>query len=309
MTTLPYTIVDVFAPQRYQGNPLAVFDARDPAAQALLTTELMQTIARELGFQEITFVMGGSPGAGFAVRIFTPEYEVPFAGHPTLGTAWVLANRLVGTGRAPLTLQLGVGPVPVQWIGDTPWLTAAQPTFGSSYDRAELAELLQLPPDALDDRLPIERVSTGLLYVIIPIRTLAAMRAIRIDVSALEAWLLRHGLHKTNSPEGLHTSLYPVCSETYDPAHGLNARMFCFEQGHVAEDYATGSAGSCLLAYLLKNRVLGDGTVRLRVEQGYEAGRPSLLELDGSLTANGEYRLQIGGTVQYVAAGEWALDA
>ncbi|MGF7215195.1 trans-2,3-dihydro-3-hydroxyanthranilate isomerase [Spirosoma lacussanchae] len=306
MTALPFFIVDVFASQRYQGNPLAVFDARDVPAD-VLTTELMLALAREINFQESTFVMGGSVERGFDVRIFTPEYEVPFAGHPTLGTSWVLAHHLAKTGIVPFSLNLGVGPVPVRWEEETPWLKAAQPRFGQTYDPADLARLLHLPPEAIDTDWPIEWVSTGLEYVMVPLRSLAAVRAIRLDKDDLEAWLLAHGLHKTNNPQGLHSSLYPFCRETYQATNQLNARMFCFEQGQVAEDPATGSAGSCLLAYLLRHRVFGPGPVQLRLEQGYEAGRPSLLELNGSLTSEGLFDLQIGGRVQYVAAGTWVV--
>ncbi len=304
MTTLPFYLVDVFAAERYQGNQLAVFDARNLPSNALPTKQ-MQAIAREINFQEITFVMSGSLEAGFDVRIFTPEYEIPFAGHPTLGTAWVLANHLAKTGSAPLTLNMGVGPVPVRWEGNTPWLTAAQPQFGPIFDPADLAQLLNLSPDDIDTDWPLERVSTGLLYVLVPVKSLAVMQKIRLNVRAFENWLLTHLQHKTNSSAGLHTSLYVFCRETYSSGNQINARMFCFEQGKVAEDPATGSAGSCLLAYLLKNRVFDTNPVRLRVEQGYEVGRPSLLELDGGMTESGEYSLQVGGQVQYVARGEW----
>jgi trans-2,3-dihydro-3-hydroxyanthranilate isomerase len=307
MPSIPFYIVDVFAAERYQGNQLAVFDARNLPLNAL-PTEQMQAIAREINFQEITFVMGGSPEAGFDVRIFTPEYEIPFAGHPTLGTAWVLANHLAQTGSAPLMLHMGVGPVPVRWESNTPWLTAAQPRFGPTFDPAELAQLLNLSPNDIDTDWPLERVSTGLLYVMVPVKSLAAMQKIRLDVRAFENWLLAHQQHKTNSFAGLHTSIYAFCWETYKTDNQLNARMFCFEQGKVAEDPATGSAGSCLLAYLLKNRMFGAEPVRVRVEQGYEVGRPSLLELDGTVTDAGAYSLQVGGQVQYVARGEWQLD-
>ncbi len=304
MAPIPFYIVDVFAAQRYQGNQLAVFDARRIPTDSL-PTEQMQAMAREINFQETTFVLGGSLETGFDVRIFTPEYEIPFAGHPTLGTAWVLAHRVINTGEAPLTLNLGVGSIPIRWEGDTPWLRAAQPKFGPVFDGTDLAQLLHLSPDDIDTSLPIERVSTGLLYVIVPVKSLETMRQIRLNVGELEAWLLRHQQHKINSADRLHTSLYVFCRETYQADNQLNARMFCFEQGKVAEDPATGSAGSCLLAYLLKNRVFGTSSVQLQVEQGYEVGRPSLLELDGTLTNEGTYSLNIGGQVQYVARGEW----
>lgn len=297
---MTFYIVDVFAETRYAGNQLCVFT--DAAG---LTDAQMGQMAREINFPETTFVTGGSLEMGFDVRIFTPEYEIPFAGHPTLGTAWVIGNRVVGLPDAAVTLNLPVGPIRVETLGDTRWLTAAQPRFGRTFSPAHIADLFHIPEDALDEDYPIEWVSTGLPDVIIPLKSLAALRSVRLDADACMTWLLRHNLHKTNSTDGLNCSFYLFCRETYSPANQLNARMFCFENGAVVEDPATGSAASCLLAYLLKDRFSGTDTIRLRVEQGYERNRPSLLELDGTIQSTGAYTLRVGGQVQFVAKGEW----
>ena len=298
-----FFIVDVFAEARYRGNQLCVF-----ADAGGLTDAQMGRMAREINFAETTFITGGSVETGFDVRIFTPEYEIPFAGHPTLGTAWVITNQLLKSPGQSVTLNLKAGPIPVETRNDTYWLTAAQPHFGRTFSPAHVAELLHIPEDALDEDYPIEWVTTGLPDVIVPLRSLDAVRAVRLDADAYLTWLLRHNLYKTNSIDQLTTSFYIFCRETYSPANQLNARMFCLENGAVVEDPATGSAASCLLAYLLKNQVAGQAdAVRLRVEQGYERHRPSLLHLDGAILPNGAYQLRIGGQVQFVAQGDWAV--
>lgn len=299
--TIPFYLVDVFAASRYVGNPLAVFDEA-----GLLDENQMLQIAREVNFQETTFITGGSLEAGFNVKIFTPEYEVPFAGHPTLGTAYVLANHIARIGKTPLTLNLGVGPITLTWQEESVWLKTAPPQFGSSYSQQEIAQLLHITPNTLVRNKPVEWISTGLPYLIIPVHSLDTMRALRLDAVEVENWLIHHHLHTSNSPDGLTTSFYCYCEETYEANNQLNARMFCLERGRVMEDYATGSAASCLLAYLLKNRSTSVTNLRVRLEQGYEVGRPSLIELDGNVTDD-QYNLRIGGQVHFIAKGEWTV--
>lgn len=301
-SAIPFYLVDVFAVTRYAGNPLAVFDKAGG-----LTAGQMQQIAREINFQETTFITGGMVETGFEVRIFTPEYEVPFAGHPTLGTAYVLARHIAQTANGPIRLNLDVGPIPVNWQDNTLWLEAASPQFGPVFDAGELAQLLNLPAGELAIDKPIEWVSTGLPYLIIPLRSLETLRSVRLDAPVVEKWLIDHRLHTSNSPDGLTTAFYCFCPETYEPSNQLNARMLCLERGKIVEDYATGSAASCLLAYQLKNHPGDAGPVRVRLEQGYEVGRPSLIELDGAVDTQQRYRLRIGGQVHFIAKGEWTI--
>lgn len=296
-----FYIVDVFAEARYRGNQLCVFT--DAAG---LTDAQMSQLAREINFPETTFVTGGSVETGFDVRIFTPEYEVPFAGHPVLGTAWVIATALLNNPNAGLMLNLKIGPIAVESLGNSRWFTAATPHFGQTFGPEHVAQLLQIPEHTINEDYPIEWVSTGLPYVIVPLRSLDAVRAVRLNADACMTWLLRHNLYKTNSVDQLTSSFYVFCNETYSTDNQINARMFCLENGVVVEDAATGSAASCLLAYLLKNRFLGQDTIRVKLEQGYEKHRPSLLELDGFLGPTGDYTLRVGGPVQFVARGEWA---
>lgn len=300
---IPYSLVDVFAQRRYEGNPLAVFDCR----AAPLSAEVMQQIAKEVNFQETTFITGNPARHEYDVRIFTPEYEVPFAGHPTLGTAWVLANHIAHSGTSALTLHVGVGAVPVTWEGETLWLEATQPTFGSTFSPADIAHLLQLPIGILSTETPIRLVSTGLPYVIIRVSSIDAIRRINPDANRYERWALQHKLHKMNSLERLTTALYVYTDETYTVDASFNARMFCLENGKIVEDAATGSAASCLLAHLLTEAGPDGTTHRFRVEQGYEMGRPALIELAGALIAPRQYQLRVGGQVQCMARGEWVI--
>ena len=136
----------------------------------------------------------------------------------------------------------------------------------------------------------------------IPVRSLEAMRRIRIDDGQANEWLRRRGLHKSVDPDGLTSSFFPFCWETYEPGRQINARMLCLENGKIFEDSATGSANSCLAAYLVKHKKI-EGT--LRVEQGYEINRPSLIEISGALSSDGVYTLQVGGKVQLIAEGRW----
>ncbi|WP_220275248.1 PhzF family phenazine biosynthesis protein [Emticicia sp. BO119] len=290
---LDFSIVDVFAEQKYQGNQLAVFHNANG-----LSDEQMLRIAREIGFQESTFVISdkGDEGA-YDVRIFTPEYEVPFAGHPTLGTAFVLKKE----SDTEITLNLKAGRVPVTLTEETLWLEISNPTFGETFTTT-IAALLGLYPEDIDETLPVQLVSTGLPYLIIPVKTLRAVQEIHLEDITVKEWLTEHKLYKTNSPDGLTVAFFVFTDETHAHANHLHARMFCLENDKIVEDAATGSANSCLLAYLLKYEL---PMIHKLVEQGYEIKRPSLINIKGELNQEGKYKLQVGGKVQLVAQGKW----
>ena len=299
--SVPFFILDVFAQQKYQGNQLGVF-----ADASTLTNEQMLIIAREINFAETTFITGGSPETGFEVRIFTPEYEVPFAGHPALGTAYVIATHIVQEPTTTIILNLPGGSIETTIRDDFYWLKAGQPHFGPTVDDDSLIDLLGLASSDIDYSLPIELVSTGLPYLIIPVLTLDAMRSIRIDPKACHTWLVDHKLHKTTSADHLTAGFFPFCRETYSDDRDMNARMLLLENDALVEDAATGSASSCLLAYLLKHHT-ANKSIQVQVEQGYEMNRPSLIKLEGSVAMSHEYQLNIGGQVQFVAKGEWMI--
>ncbi|WP_165372112.1 PhzF family phenazine biosynthesis protein [Emticicia agri] len=288
-----FSIVDVFAEQKYQGNQLAVFHHANG-----LTDEQMLRIAREIGFQESTFIMSDKTVEGaYDVRIFTPEYEVPFAGHPTLGTAFVLMKE----SDTAITLNLKIGKVPVNVANETLWLEINNPTFGETFG-TDLARLLGIQPEDIDETWPIQLVSTGLPYLIVPVKTLRAVQEVYLEDVAVKEWLTENKLYKTNSSDGLTVAFFVFTDETHAQVNHLHARMFCLENDKIVEDAATGSANACLLAYLLKHEL---PMIHKLVEQGYEMKRPSLINIKGELNQEGNYTLQVGGKVQLVAQGKW----
>lgn len=288
-------LVDVFAERRYAGNPLAVVTG---AAQ--LRSEHMQAIAREMNFSETSFVLHDEPRAGaFDVRIFTPREEVPFAGHPTLGTAFVIRDEIAGASCERLTLRLGVGEIPVAFEpapggGEVVWLRSPPPTFGATARREVLAGVLGLETADVDAVHPVQHVSMGLPFWIVPLASLAAARRCRVNRDAYDAFV------KNEEAKGI----FVFARETEDPANGIHARMFADWYG-VPEDPATGSANASLAAYLVAHRVLGGAEVSVRVEQGIEMGRPSILELRAR-EEGGRYDVRVGGRVVPVARGELA---
>lgn len=258
-------IVDVFAEEKYAGNQLAVV-----AADATLSSAAMQRIARETNFSETTFVVSDQlRDGGYDVRIFTPAAEIPFAGHPTLGTASVLRNEILGNRPETVTLNLGVGQVPVNFTRDsdgreTVWMRAPRVELGRKHPPEQLAGIVGLSADDVDSRFPVQDASIGISFTIIPVRTLDAMKRARFNRGAYD--------HQTDAPH----AQFLFSTQTYSPANQINARMFAEPFG-VPEDPATGSANACLGAYLLHHRYGAGDRLDLRVEQGYEVGRPSLL--------------------------------
>lgn len=275
-----FCITEVFAEKPYGGNQLAtVFGAAD------LPEDRFQPIARAFNFPETTFFMGGDLSAGFDVRIFTPVAELPFAGHPTLGSAW-LAKRLFAPDARRIELNLGVGRIPVEFGDDgVLWMRQQPPTFGRQLEHAEVAARLGVGEDVLDADLPCELVSTGLEFLIIPVRSLDRLRAL-------------------HPPSAAEWPMLMYCPESYESDQQIAARMFAPELG-VAEDPATGSANGCLASYLLRHRVYGDH-LDLRVGQGYEIARPSQLCLRASRDGE-DYEINVGGRVRLAAEGDWIV--
>lgn len=300
---MQFYLVDVFAEAPCQGNQLAVF-----RNAGHLSPEGMQRIAREINFAESAFILSDEPTAlgAFRVRIFTPESEVPFAGHPTLGAAWIIREKIAPGARESTTrLALKIGTIPVRADREDGVLYFSQrdPYFGPVFPLEEIASLLQLPVEAFDEKFPVRVVSTGLPYLLIPLRDLDAQRSIRIDAAACREWLIKHRLHHTNHPKGLTAGLFTFCSETTAPDRQLNTRMFSLENGRIVEDAATGSANACLAAYLLRQGP-DETPLQLRIEQGVEMGRPSLIYLSANRRGTA-YDIRIGGKVQWIAEGNW----
>lgn len=291
--SLPFWLIDVFAERKFAGNQLAVVQA-SPA----LAGDEMQRLAKEFHFSETAFIIGGDAERGYDVRIFTPEHEVAFAGHPTLGTAHIIHTELGGGRNGGLTLNLGVGPVPVTWnaesAADGPavyWMRQVEPIFGKTLAAAELAPVLNLSPEDFDSRFPIEEVSTGLPHIIVPLKSLAALKHARVT----------RDLYFALIEDAFAKNILIFCPETHEPGNDIATRMFADYLG-IAEDPATGSGNGCLAGYLAKHRFFGSVTISLRSEQGYEIDRPSLLHLrahdDGTHIA-----IDVGGGAVTMARG------
>jgi trans-2,3-dihydro-3-hydroxyanthranilate isomerase len=286
-----FHIVDVFAERKYAGNQLAVV-----RGAGRLSDREMQEVALEMNYSETTFLLDeeGREGA-YAVRIFTPRAEVPFAGHPTLGTASVIRTEVIREPVDCVLLDLKAGRIPVDFGEGFPWMRQLPPVFGDTYDADRVAPALGLDPGDLDGRYPVREVSTGLPAIIVPLWSLDALKRCRVDQERYRELV-----------QGAGKNLYVFCPETHEGGNDLAARMFADDLG-VPEDPATGSAAGCLAGYLVEHRYLGVDGVDVRLEQGYEIGRPSLLYLRASRAENGDIRVSVGGKVQPVARGELLL--
>jgi trans-2,3-dihydro-3-hydroxyanthranilate isomerase len=288
----PFYIVDVFAEEKYAGNQLAVIrNAAD------IPRETMQRIARETNFSETTFILSDEErDGGYDVRIFTPTTEIPFAGHPALGTAYIIQREIIGKAVGTVTLNLGVGQIPVSFTYDKGepaelWMKQVQPVFGPTLDSDNTALLLGLHNDDIDCRFPVQEVSTGIPFFIVPLKTRDAV--IRASAS----------LEKYREINDIEVKgVMAFCAEPVEEANHIHARVFAHGYG-VPEDPATGSANGCLAAYLCKHRYFGSDEVEARVEQGYQLGRPSLLMLRSRNIANG-IEVHVGGKVIIVACGK-----
>jgi trans-2,3-dihydro-3-hydroxyanthranilate isomerase len=282
---LTFYILDVFAEEKYAGNQLAVV-----RGGADLSEEVLQKIALEMNYSETTFVLSDEEtGGGYDVRIFTPGGEVPFAGHPTLGTAYVIRHEILAQPIDRIILNLKAGKIPVTF-GDVIWMRQLAPTFGTTLDPTLTAQVLNLQTPDVDDRFPVQEVSTGLPALIVPLENLDSLQRCKVD---WERYLELAGPGK---------NLYVFCPESHANGPGdLSARMFANDLG-VPEDPATGSAAGCLAGYLVEHRYLGTDPVNVRVEQGYEIRRPSLLYLQAEREGE-ETSVHVGGKVQMVARG------
>ncbi len=291
MTNRTFYILDVFAEEKYAGNQLAV--VRDAGG---LSGEQMQKIAKEMNYSETTFILSEQEqNSGYDVRIFTPEIEVPFAGHPTLGTAYVIQQEIIGKPVETVNLNLKVGQIPVTFegVGDgILWMKQNEPTFGDVVDTKAIAEVLGIVESKIDERFPIQNVSTGLPFVIVPLKGLEAVKRVKIARDKYFQWIENREAK----------AIFVFCPETYQPENNLNARMFADYAG-VSEDPATGSANGCLAGYLVKYRYFGNSQIDIKVEQGYEIGRPSLLYLKAE-DNDGQIDVSVGGKVVMVAKGE-----
>ena len=297
-----YHTLDVFTDRVFGGNPLAVFPDADAVPPAL-----MQRIARELNLSETVFVLWEAPpeGTDCRVRIFTPASELPFAGHPTVGTAYLLAmlGRLKAEGGAArVVLGEGVGPVPVEVR-----MEDGRPAFAvlsaallpepgpPPPPPAAVAELLSLDEADLGGSLGTANWTSGVPFLFVSVRDRAALARVRLNGGAWE----RH-LAGAWAPH-----LYVVTDDA-DAGASLRARMFAPAMG-IGEDPATGGAVTALAGLLAARDAARDGTLRWVVEQGVEMGRPSRLHVEADVRGGAVTAVRVGGAAVRVSEGEMTL--
>jgi trans-2,3-dihydro-3-hydroxyanthranilate isomerase len=282
-------LVDVFTDRAYAGNPLAVVACSEP-----LPETTMQQIAAEMNFSETTFVATTKDSDdGYALRVFTPVREIAFTGHPILGTAWVVRHFLSSSACARIYLNLGLGQVPVDFEPDANgkelcWFVAPPMTLGAIIDPQQMASTLGLTANDIDSRTPIQVVSAGTAAVIVPLRDRDALQRARLDL----------GSFAPLAAAGHPPLTYLYCRETREDANDIAVRFF-FEARAVREDPATGNGAAFLGAYLLHHADMASGELHLRIEQGEQLQRPSLIYLQ----ANSK-QVRVGGSVVATVAGE-----
>jgi len=289
---MKFYILDVFGKESYSGNQLATF-----LDFGTLSKKEMQKIASEINFSETTFITSNLlTDNGYSVRIFTPKSEIAFAGHPTLGTTYILKKYIDKTEKNHIILNLPVGQIPVTIENDEFWMTQKQPEFGQELSKSLLSKVTGLEINEIDDHFPILEVSTGLPFTIIPIKTLKSLKIAKIDQTEYERFITQ------TQAKGILV----FCNEAREEGQSLSSRVFVNYLG-IPEDPATGSATGCLAGYLLKTGYLKTTAIDISVGQGYEIERPSNLKIKARLIEN-LYEIKIGGKVHELAEGEWKLD-
>lgn len=293
-----YLTLDVFTLTRCRGNPLAV--VLEPEG---LDTAAMQTIAREFNYPETVFVLPpDDPAHRARLRIFTPATELPFAGHPTVGTALALA-RVRGGGQQSFIVEEKVGPVSCETMlrdGDCGEASFALPQLparvGEAPEAAAMAAALGLAGTDIGGDLPSGCWSAGVPYVFTPVRTLAAMEKARPDPACFEDVFGIPGIIGRGKA-------FLFSRDTAEPGNDFHVRMFAPGMG-IPEDPATGSAAAALAGLLATEAGLGDGTHTVRIEQGYEMGRASLMVLTLTIAGGKLAGGRIGGGAVVVCEGK-----
>lgn len=310
---LAYSILDVFAERPLEGNPLAVFhDARS------LSDDEMQALARETNLAETTFILPSDPDVerreGVRVRIFTTAEELPFAGHPTLGTAsWLYfhhphLSKGVLRGEKSITLRLNVGPVPVRFqstahkerglqaeLGVQAIMQQNDPVFGATHDRGAVARAIGLRVEDLSAEHAPQTVSTGIPFCIVPLRSLEVAQRLQIALRDAQAWL-------SASDAKFFYCIAPLPPGDNRDAPRWHARM----QFYSGEDPATGSAAGCCISWLVSVGLAAPGE-RVVIEQGIEIARPSRIVTVASMRGARVHSVLVSGRTIPVAEGRFFL--
>ena len=301
MSSRHFVIADVFTEKKFGGNQLAVFT--DGTG---LDAATMQDIAREMHFSETTFLFPPESGGDYKVRIFTPERELPFAGHPIVGTAYTIVaeglKKLIEP-FTPVVIETGVGPIHVEVkteagrAGHTT-MTQPLPVVKGTFQQIErLARALAVDAADIEQMgLPVEAIHNGITVMIVPAQSLAAIERMRADVGALE---------QISNEMGAQTVL-AFTRETVSPSSTVHCRVFAPAAG-VVEDAATGSANGPLGFYLVRHKVVeAQALTKIISEQGYEMNRPSLLHIEVAVNSESKEvaSVRVGGGVVISGRGE-----
>lgn len=291
--TQRFYMVDVFAEHIYSGNQLAVI-----VGSETLSDETMQQIAAEMNFSETTFVMSQpEDDGGYRVRIFTPAREIAFTGHPILGSAWVIRHHVAPESCTQVQMNLAVGQVTVTFESspdgrEVVWFRAPTMLLKETSNCEPVATALGISPEDIDASSPIQVISAGTSAMIVPLHSLDALRRSQLNLQAFEAL----------ANKGFPPLVYLFCRETYQPQNDLSVRFF-FEAHGVREDPATGNGASFLGAYLLEYKLFPGTDLSLRIEQGYELHRPSLIMLRARMLKEAR-EVSVGGYVVPTVQGE-----
>lgn len=300
MRKLRYHLVDVFTNRAFGGNQLAVFtNGRG------ISSEVMQNIARELNLSETTFVLPPKDAANdYHVRIFTPSAELPMAGHPTVGTSFILAREHMiersSGDEAVIKLEEGVGTIPVtiKFKDNQPdFIEMRQPLpkFGPCFDdKSVIAEMLSIPPEAIEKDLPLEVISCGVPFLFVPVKDLESVRSIRFR---LDVWdrVLR---------DFASSQVFVFTTETENDDSSVHSRMFAPGLG-VQEDPATGGASGPLGCYLVRHKVFPvlKAAAEFTSEQGFEINRPSFIKIVIEQDEDEISGVRVGGQCQFMGEG------
>lgn len=288
-----FYIVDVFADRPYSGNPLAVV-----ISSQTLSDETMQQFAAEMNFSETTFVkLVPEDNGGYRVRIFTPAREIAFAGHPILGTAQIIRQHIVNKPCSQVLLNLANNQISVTFETsadnrNVAWFLAPPISLGASTECDSIAAALGVLPEDIETKAPIQVMSAGTSALIVPLRSLDALKRSMLD---LEAFAIL-------ADDGFPPLVYLFCQQTHESQNDLCARFF-FEANGVREDPATGNGAAFLGAYLMEHNYFNESNLSIRIEQGYEIHRPSLVLLR-TLIKDGERKIYVGGSVIPTVEGE-----
>ena len=284
---MKFYIADCFAEEKYQGNELLVV-----IADRFVSDREQQQIAREINFSETAFILSGKQdNGGYDVRIWTPSVgEVPFAGHPSLGTAYVI-HRFIENGQSDIVkLNLKVGQIPVVITENGLTMSQKAPVFGETIPKEEISEVFGISPDKISGDYPVQWVSTGLAAVIIPLKDREALSRVRTNREAFERYILRHPAS--------------YCSHLFFTDMGNRTFAARCLMEDFLEDPATGSANGDLAGYLLQHSYFNKSDISYTVIQGEDMGRKSVLRIHAGKKADA-WTIEVGGQCHIVACGDW----